>query len=120
VVLAVGGDNGRVLLWDPDSGTQLGPTLGDGGEWVQALALGAVNDGLLLVAAGDTGGTVRVWDVATSALLATLPTLSIVHSLSLRDGLLAVGSDAGVFVIQVDSSITRNMLVKNPKGPLDT
>jgi WD40 repeat protein len=120
VVLAVGGDNGRVLLWDPDSGTQLGPTLGDGGEWVQALALGAVNDGLLLVAAGDTGGTVRVWDVATSALLATLPTLSIVHSLSLLVGLIAVGSDAGVFVIQVDSSITRNMLVKNPKGPLDT
>jgi hypothetical protein len=57
-VLAAGGGDGRIRLWDPAAGQELGELPGHAGG-VTALAFGC--DGLVL-ASGGRDGAVRLWD----------------------------------------------------------
>jgi WD40 repeat protein len=60
LILATGGNDGAVRLWDPDTGTENAGPLDHGGP-VAAVAVGTREDGrLLIVSAG--GGAVRLWD----------------------------------------------------------
>ena len=64
------GTDGTVRLWDPATGDPVGAPLSDhthpyGPRGGAVVAFGADADGRLLLACGDTAGTVRLWDPAT-------------------------------------------------------
>jgi WD40 repeat protein len=89
-VVAIGGDNGIVTLWDAIGGGQLRQFRGHQGP-VQAVRLAP---GGALLATGGADGTVRLWDVASGRQLAQLaghagPVASLAFSASGR--LLASG-----------------------------
>ena len=65
VLLATGGDDGTVRLWDPATGTPVGdPLTGHTGR-VSSVAFGRLPDGRVLLATGSHDHTVRLWDPAT-------------------------------------------------------
>ena len=93
-VLASGGLDGTVRLWDTSSGRLLAALEGHTGL-IYSVALA---DDARLVASGGHDGTARVWDAISGRLLATLEGHSgIVYGVALRvDGrLLASASDDG-------------------------
>jgi len=59
--LAVGQDNGTVLLWDVAANQQIGPPIQSGNGAVDAVAFSP--DGTTL-ATSDSGGTIRLWNVS--------------------------------------------------------
>jgi WD40 repeat protein len=62
-VLASGGDDARVLLWDAAQARQIGVMPGTGG--IRSLVFN--HDGSLLASGGDDG-RVRIWNLATRQL----------------------------------------------------
>src|SRR5262249_38217161 len=64
-ILAAGGDDRSVALWDPATGRQLPSITGADGQ-VRSLALVAHGKGMRL-AAGTSSGTVRLWELPDSA-----------------------------------------------------
>lgn len=68
-VLAVGGADGTVQLWDPASGDPIGgPMTGHQGA-ILSLAFGSDHDGRLLLASGGADSAVRVWDATDGHLV---------------------------------------------------
>ncbi|WP_327000897.1 hypothetical protein OHA72_38000 [Dactylosporangium sp. NBC_01737] len=66
-LLASGGDDATVRLWDPEAGAAVGdPLTGHAGP-VLALTAVALPDGRTLLASGGDDGTVRLWDPVTGA-----------------------------------------------------
>lgn len=63
-VLASGGRNGTVRLWDPRTGELLSTLAGHTGAALAMLEFGTV-DGRPVLASGAEDGTVRVWDLGT-------------------------------------------------------
>ena len=61
-LLASGGEDGTVRLWDPATG-QAGPPLEGHADGVQALAAVPLPGGRTLLASGGSDGTVRLWDL---------------------------------------------------------
>ncbi len=68
-ILASGGQDGTLRLWDTGTGQQLGEPLHAEG-WVEALA---IEPGRNLIAAAALEEGVRVWDLDTRTLVARLP-----------------------------------------------
>ncbi len=69
-LLASGGDDGTVRIWDPATGEQRAVLEGHQ-DWVSAVCAVTVN-GQDLLASGDDDGTVRIWDPATGEQRAIL------------------------------------------------
>ena len=63
-VLASGGEDGMVRLWDPVQGTQIGKPLTGHDADVESVAFGVVA-GRTVLASGGWDGMVRLWDPAT-------------------------------------------------------
>ena len=71
ILLATGGSDNKVRLWDGATGHQLGPPLALHTRQVNCVAFGEVpGQGGLLLASGSTDGSVRLWDPATGNPLA--------------------------------------------------
>ena len=67
LLLASGGGDGTVRVWDPATGAAGGrPLTGHTGA-VRAVAFGTGPDGRLLLASGGDDRTVRLWDLVTGA-----------------------------------------------------
>jgi WD40 repeat protein len=64
-LLASGGGEGTVRLWDPMTGLPLGPPLTGHVGAVNALAAVPLPDGRTLLASGGSDGTVRLWNPVT-------------------------------------------------------
>ena len=69
-LLASGGNDHTVRIWDPATGQQLTTLQGHQG-WVTALCAVTV-DGRHLLASGGDDRTVQIWDPATGQQLTTL------------------------------------------------
>ncbi len=69
-VIASGGDDGTVRVWDAVTGAPVGPPLKGSlkghGRWVSSVAVGRAGDRDVIVS-GSLDGTVRVWDAVTGA-----------------------------------------------------
>ena len=67
-LLASGGGDGTVRLWDPTTGAPAGePLTGHTEHWVTSVAFGTGPDGRPLLASGGEDRTVRLWDPTTGA-----------------------------------------------------
>ena len=64
-LLASGSRDCTVRLWDPASGTPVGPPLTGHADYVNAVAFGTDSDGRTLLATGSGDQTVQLWDLAT-------------------------------------------------------
>ena len=66
-LLATGGNDGTVRLWDPVTGAPAGEPLTGHTGAVNSVAFGTGPDGRLLLASGSEDKTVRLWDPVTGA-----------------------------------------------------
>ncbi|MEU8017700.1 WD40 repeat domain-containing protein [Micromonospora parva] len=103
-VLATGGQDNNVVLWDVERGEKI-HTLRGHGEAVNAFAIGEI-DGRTVLASGGDDRTVLLWDCRTGQRLAQLTTqTAAVRALAIieRDGrtLLASGGDDGVHMVEL-------------------
>lgn len=64
-LLASGGSDGLVRLWDPDTGAPQGDPLAGHDDWVTAAAAVPLPDQEILLATGARDGTIRLWDPQT-------------------------------------------------------
>ncbi len=67
-VLASGGTDGTVRVWDPATGQQLGEPLTGHRQGVESVAFGVL-EGRVVLASGGRDKTVRLWDPATGQQL---------------------------------------------------
>ena len=62
LIAATGAADKTVRIWDPLTGTQIGPPLTGHTRAVWSVALGTAPDGRLIAATGSADNTVRIWD----------------------------------------------------------
>jgi len=98
--LVIGAVDGTVRLWDPDTGAT-GPLLGLTGR-AYSVAVLPRPSGRCWLATGGVDGTVRLWDPDTAAFLQFIPLTTAVNALAAVPGGLAVGTDIGFLVIELD------------------
>ena len=73
-LLATGGADGTVRLWDPTTGAPVGKTLTDHRRGVKSVAFGAWAGGRPLLASGGSSGEVCLWDPSTRVRVKELST----------------------------------------------
>ena len=100
-LLASGGSDGTVRLWDPRTAQQLNAMKGHR-DLVNALCAITV-DGQNLLASSGYDRTVRLWDPRTGIYRATVPTDHPALALTPLDGSLAIGLSTGVLVIKLNA-----------------
>ena len=71
-ILLASGIGGKVRLWDPGTGQRVGPPLEGHTGAVQALAAVPLPDGRTLLASGGDDGTVALWDLVDSRIVARI------------------------------------------------
>lgn len=66
--------NGDVCLWDPETGLQLGETMGGHKKWITSLAWEPLhlNKKCNLLASAGKDSTVRIWNTDNTKLLLVL------------------------------------------------
>lgn len=101
-LLAIGGSDPSILLWDPVAGTLVGDPLTGHTRWVWQLAAVPLPDGRTLLASGSDDETVRLWDPATGTqvgdpLIGHSARVNVVAAVPMSDGrtLLATGGSDG-------------------------
>jgi ribosome assembly protein 4 len=69
-LLATGGHDGQIRLWDPKSGKQAGQPLLGHAKWITSLAFEPLHlaKGSQRLASASKDGTVRIWNTATRKL----------------------------------------------------
>ena len=97
-LLASGGDDDTVRLWDPRTAAQLAVLEGHQGP-VRAVCPVTVDDRALLATGGDDD-TVRLWDPRTGICLLTAQTHHKVLAVAGVTDSLAIGLDIGILVIK--------------------
>jgi WD40 repeat protein len=91
VLLASGGDDTTVRLWDPATGTAVGDPLEGHTDSVNAVAAVPLADGRVLLASGSNDDTVRLWDPATGILVSVIRLAGPAQSLTATDSQTVTG-----------------------------
>jgi WD40 repeat protein len=99
-LLASGGGDRTVRIWDPATGELVTALQGHQGV-IRSVCPVTVNGQVLLASAGEDR-TVRIWDPATSAPLITIPASYQVLSIHEVATLLAIGLGVGILVIKLN------------------
>jgi WD40 repeat protein len=99
-LLASGGDDRKVLVWDPVTGEQRNVLEGHTGAVWSVCAFAAGGRTLLASCADDAD--VRIWDPATAQALQTIPVHLAPHVIGEVAGRLVVGLSAGLLAIELD------------------
>jgi WD40 repeat protein len=100
-LLASAGNDHRVRLWDPTSGTQVeNPLIGHTGP-MNAMAAVPLPGGRALLATASND-TARLWDTATGRLIHTFPLGFMPYALAAIGPRLAIVGDAGIVVLTPD------------------
>ena len=110
-LLASGGGDGTVRIWDPATGQQRAMLEGHQGG-VNAVCPVTVAGEALLASGGDDR-TVRIWDPATGTCTLAVPIHHAGLAIVSIDGLLAIGLDAGILTI----SLNHISLTQADQGP---
>jgi WD40 repeat protein/predicted Ser/Thr protein kinase len=110
-------NDGRIMLWNTDSGQLLRTTAADP-LYIQCAAISP--DGLRIASAAS--GTAKVWDLSTGALVSTLSGhTSIVRSLQFPDGTqIATGSDDATIRIWETTTGRSLRTIGEPHGPVSS
>jgi WD40 repeat protein len=100
-LLASGGYDGTVRLWDPATSTPVGQPLTGHTEALTSVAFGVGADGRPLLASASWDGTVRLWDPTTGAEIAALRRRSAALSVTFAGEAVAIGDEEGLSVVEV-------------------
>jgi WD40 repeat protein len=103
-LLASGGDDGMVRIWDPATGAERA-TLAGHTDWVHAVCA-FTHGGQTLLASGGSDDTVRIWDPASQAPLLVIPVHHQAKSLAYSSGTLVVALTEGVLTLDLSPSIS--------------
>jgi WD40 repeat protein len=102
VLLATGGDDGMIRLWDPHALTPIGEPLTGHDKDVDAMCQLDLPDGRPLLVSGDSTGTVRLWDPQRGTIVDTLRVTAPVVGLGvLNDGRLLVATSFPAYTFRV-------------------
>ena len=99
-LLASGGDDGTVRIWDPATGEQRAMLEGHQ-DWVNAVCPLTVAGQPLLASGGDDR-TVRIWDPVHGSCTLVVPIHHAGLAIVSLDGLLAIGLDAGILTVSLN------------------
>ena len=99
-LLATGGSDGMVRLWNARTGEQL-TSFGDREDRIQTVCAVSM-DGQNLLATGSDDGWVRLWDPQTRRCLVTIPTHHPVSGVAAVGDSLAIGFSFGILVIKLN------------------
>ena len=112
-MLAIGGTDGSVRVWDPDAGREVARLEGRSG-WVRSVVAFADGAGRVRLASGGDDGSVRVWDLDAGRQVARLEghTGSVWSVVAFRDGagrvrLASGGGDGSVRIWDPDAGSVR-------------
>jgi hypothetical protein len=98
-MLASGGDDATIRLWDPASG-QVVVTL-EGHTGAVSSVCGLEVGGRAMLASGGDDATIRLWDPASGQVVATVPVRHRAFSVAAVKGGPALGLSAGVLVLDI-------------------
>ena len=106
-ILASGGDDGTVRLWNPETGVNFAVLRG---HTARLTSVKFSPDGITLATSSNRDGTVRIWDVNTRRLLRTLNSGGGSMAFHPSKQILAVGRKLynpsnGVLIKTIDSSV---------------
>src|SRR6266545_2239640 len=128
MVVAAGGSDGTVRLWDPVAGTPVADSLRGYTDRVTSLVTVPIPDGRTLLASGGADGVMRLWDPVAAIPLGEFPHAVgylAVAAVPMPDGrtLLAAGGDAGtvrlwdpVAGVQVGKPLRESVRVRGLAG----
>jgi WD40 repeat protein len=113
VVIASASVDRTVRLWDPITGNLIGQPLTGHSAPVEALQTISLSDGRTLLVSGSDDRTVRVWELDTQRLVRVLHLGIPVNSLAAVGSALAVGSDAGLLMLELSPERLISTLLQN-------
>ena len=99
-LLASGGDDQTVRIWDPLTGEPVGGPLAGHTGWVRSVTFAVTSAGRPLLASGGGDKTIRIWDALAGTPVAEFHRRSTVRCLAATGPLLAIGDDEGLTVIE--------------------
>lgn len=100
-VLATGGGDGSVQLWDLDERVRVGEPMAGHTREVLSMTTVPSADGTTLLATGSADGTIRLWDPVARKLVHTIVIGDAVQGICPADGGLGVALSTGVAVLDL-------------------
>jgi len=105
-LLASGGQDGTVRLWDPITGQPTRAPLTGHTDWVMAVAFGTDPTGTIILASASVDRTVRLWDPVTGQLVRTLRRRRPASTVACNATGVAIGDDEGITVLDLTTATT--------------
>jgi WD40 repeat protein len=111
LLLAAGGADGAIRLWNPEDQAQRASLKGHDG-WVNAVCAFEFGDHVFL-ASGGHDRTVQIWDLEKMERALTIPVHHPVNALSFVNGLLVVGTTAGLLALRLNTDLSSAFLSRD-------